>query len=201
LTAVRTVRAWFKDKRLIGRSADGKRTLIALLCGSSQLARKAPRGGTVAQRQASVVPFEAPKHRLVRGTRLVEVPKHSDERGFLIALDRNQSLPFDVRRVYCIYPGVGGAVRGEHATSAHCALVALQGSVEVDLDNGDERGSVHLSRTDQALCIHAGVWLRVRDLSPDGIILVAASRLFGESVYYRRPSRGLLEGLAHERWR
>jgi dTDP-4-dehydrorhamnose 3,5-epimerase-like enzyme len=157
-------------------------------------------GGTVAQRQAFVFPFEAPKVRPVQGTRLVAVPRHADERGFLIALDRNQSLPFEVRRVYCIYPGAPDAVRGEHATSAHCALVALQGSVEIDLDNGREQGSVRLSRTDQALCIHAGVWLRVRDLSPGAIVLVAASRLFAESVYYRGPHRELLRGLTYERW-
>ena len=154
----------------------------------------------MAQSRAFVLPFEAPKTHPIYGTRLVAVPQHADERGFLIALDRDQSLPFDVRRVYCIYPGAPGGVRGEHATSAHCALVALQGSVEIDLDNGSERACVRLSRTDQALCIHAGVWLRVHDLSSSAIVLVAASRLFGESVYFDRPDRELLEGLAHERW-
>jgi dTDP-4-dehydrorhamnose 3,5-epimerase-like enzyme len=154
----------------------------------------------VAQSQAFVFPFEAPKTHPVHGTWLVTVPRHADERGFLIALDRDQSLPFEVRRVYCIYPGAPDAVRGEHATSAHCALVALQGSVEIDLDNGREQGSVRLSRTDQALCIHAGVWLRVRDLSPSAIVLVAASRPFAESVYYHGPHREFLRGLTYERW-
>ena len=156
--------------------------------------------GAMAQSQAVVFAFEAPKTHPIYGTRLVAVPQHADERGFLIALDRDQSLPFDVRRVYCIYAGASAGVRGEHATSAHCALVALQGSVEIDLDNGSEQASVHLSRTDQALCIHAGVWLRVRDLSSGAIVLVAASRLFSESVYFDRPSRELLDGPVHERW-
>jgi hypothetical protein len=154
----------------------------------------------VAQRQAFVIPFEAPRVHPVYGTRLVAVPRREDGRGFLIALDRDQSLPFEVRRVYCIYPGAADAVRGEHATSAHCAIVALQGSVEVDVDNGAERASIRLSRTDQALCIHAGVWLRVRDLAPNAIVLVAASRPFAESVYFDRPNRELLKGLAHDRW-
>jgi hypothetical protein len=162
--------------------------------------KSAVSGGTVARSQALVFSFEAPKTHPVHGTRLVVVPRHSDERGCLIAFDRNQSLPFDVRRVYCIYAGGPDAVRGEHATSAHCALVALQGSVDVDLDNGREHASVRLPDTGQALCIHAGVWLRVRGLSANAIVLVAASRLFADSIYYTRPNRELLEGCADERW-
>lgn len=154
----------------------------------------------MAQSQAFVVPFAAPQAHTVHGTRLVALPRHADERGFLIALDRDQSLPFDVRRVYCIYPGAADAVRGEHATSAHCALVALQGSVELDLDNGDEQGSVRLFRSDQALCIHAGVWLRVRNFAPNAIVLVAASQVFADSVYYDGPNRDLLRRLPRERW-
>ena len=149
----------------------------------------------MAQTRASVVPLEARTIDPIAGTLLVAVPRHADERGFLIAFDRDQSLPFEVRRVYCIYPGAADAVRGEHATSAHCALVALQGSVAVDLDNGAERASIRLSRCDQALCIHAGVWLRVHDFSSNAIVLVAASRLFAESVYYNRPNRELLQML------
>ena len=155
----------------------------------------------MAQTQASLLPFDVPKSHALAGTRLVKVPRHADERGYLIALDRDQSLPFDIRRVYCIFAGVPGAVRGEHATSAHCALIALQGSVEIDLDNGQRQASVHLSRTDQALCVHAGVWLRVRDLAHGAVVLVAASRPFAESVYYDRPNRELLRAAAHERWR
>jgi hypothetical protein len=145
------------------------------------------------QTRASVVSFEARKIDSLAGTRLVSVPRHADERGFLIAFDRDQSLPFEVRRVYCIYPGAADPVRGEHATSAHCALVALQGSVAVDVDNGAERAGIRLSRCDQALCIHAGVWLRVLDFSSNALVLVAAWRLFAESVYYNGPNRELPE--------
>jgi hypothetical protein len=135
------------------------------------------------------------------GTKLVKLPKHADSRGFLIALDRDQSLPFDVRRVYCIFRGGAKSVRGEHATSAHCALVALQGVVHVDLDNGQEQRALRLARPDQALCIHAGVWLRLRDFAEDAIVLVAASQLYAESEYFDRPVWGLLKSGSQARWR
>lgn len=135
------------------------------------------------------------------GTKLVKLPKHTDSRGCLIALDRDQSLPFDVRRVYCIYQGSAKSVRGEHATSAHCALVAVRGAVEVDLNNGREQTSVRLSRIDHALCIHAGVWLRLRNFANGAILLVAASQLYAKSVYFDRPNPELLKSLPQARWR
>jgi dTDP-4-dehydrorhamnose 3,5-epimerase-like enzyme len=135
------------------------------------------------------------------GAKLVKLPKHADSRGCLIALDRDQSLPFDVRRVYCIYQTRGKTVRGEHAMSAHCAMVVLQGAVDVDLDNGQAQASVRLSRTDQALCIHAGVWLRVRDFANGAILLVAASHLYADVMYFDRPNPDLLKPIPQARWR
>ncbi len=145
---------------------------------------------------------QAPAKRIsLRGTKLVKLPDHADSRGCLIALDRDQSLPFDVRRVYCIYQGHPKSIRGEHATSADCALVALQGSVDVDLDNGQEQASMRLSRTDQALCIHAGVWLRLRNFMDEAIVLVAASQLYAESAYFEHPNPELLKSIPQARWR
>jgi len=135
------------------------------------------------------------------GTRLIKLPKHADSRGRLIALDRDQSLPFDVRRVYCIYQSHMRSVRGEHATSAHCALVALQGTVEVDLNNGQAQTTARLSRTDQALCIHAGVWLRLRNFGRGAIVLVAASKLYAQSAYFDLPNPELLKSIGEARWR
>ena len=135
------------------------------------------------------------------GVKLVKLPKHADSRGFLIALDRNQSLPFDVRRVYCIYQGRAKSVRGEHATSAHCALVPLRGVVHVDLDNGQEQTALRMTRPDQALCLHAGVWLRLRDFAEDAIVLVVASQLYAESEYFDRPVWELLKASSQARWR
>ena len=142
-----------------------------------------------------------PRNLSLLGTKVVKLPDHADSRGCLIALDRDQSLPFDVRRVYCIYQGHAKSIRGEHATSAHCALVALQGAVDVDLDNGQEQTSMRLSRSDQALCIHAGIWLRLRNFVDEAIVLVAASRLYAESAYFDHPNPELLRSMPQARWR
>jgi len=135
------------------------------------------------------------------GTKLVKLPDHADSRGCLIALDRDQSLPFDIRRVYCIYQGHPKSIRGEHSTSAHCALVAVQGAIDVDLDNGQDQTSMCLSRSDQALCIHAGVWLRLRNFVDEAIVLVVASKLYAEAAYFDHPNPELLKPIPKARWR
>jgi hypothetical protein len=155
----------------------------------------------MAQRRAFGVPFEAAPRRRLVGVKLVSVPRHTDPRGSLIALDRDQSLPFDVQRVYWICQSSAGAVRGEHATSAHCALVALEGVVEVRVDNGQDRDDIRLSGTDQVLCLHAGVWLRLSNFSHGALVLVASSQRYAESSYYDRPIPELLCGAEHDRWR
>lgn len=136
-----------------------------------------------------------------QGTKLVRLTKHADSRGCLIALDREQSLPFEVRRVFCMYEAPRETVRGEHATSAHLALVALQGAVEVDLDNGRQQATIRLARIDEALCVHAGVWLRLRNFADGTIVLVAASQLYRDVVYFDRPNLELLKSIAQAGWR
>jgi dTDP-4-dehydrorhamnose 3,5-epimerase-like enzyme len=134
------------------------------------------------------------------GTKIVKLPTHADSRGCLIALDRDQSLPFEVRRVFCMSRASPKTIRGEHATSAHLALVALQGLVEVDLDNGRKHASTCLARTDEALCVHAGVWLRLRSFSSEAIVLVAASQLYANVVYFDRPQPELLKSIGQAAW-
>jgi hypothetical protein len=105
----------------------------------------------------------------------------------LLALDHNQSLPFEIKRCFFIWgcPPLGS--RAGHSISADIGLLALRGSAIVDLDNGAEKVAVELSEPRQLLCVHAGVWLRLRGFSADAIIGVAASRLYSETEYFPVP--------------
>jgi hypothetical protein len=129
---------------------------------------------------------------MISGVELIDIPLHQDARGSLLALDRDQSLPFGVARVIVLSACPESAVRGEHALSAHVALLALSGRVTVDLNNGREQRTLHLARPDQLLCVHAGVWLRLRNFSPSGIFLEAASKCFREVTYFDGPRPDVL---------
>jgi hypothetical protein len=134
------------------------------------------------------------------GIELVHPPLHASDSGALVALDRNQNLPFKVQRLFVIFACPEDATRAAHSSTTHQAILAVQGSVTVDLDNGREQATLVLDSVDRVLCIHAGVWLRLRNFSPATIIVVAASKLFSETEYFDRPKTELLSSLCTRPW-
>lgn len=134
------------------------------------------------------------------GVTLVDLPRHSDDRGYLVALEGGKLLPFEVRRVFFMWGVPASAVRAEDAISSHEALIALQGEVTIDLDNGEEHMSIRLSRPDQALCMHAGVWVRMRDFSEEAMILAASSQKYSETEHFVEPQPQFLAAHSIKLW-
>jgi len=124
----------------------------------------------------------------ISGTSLIELAQHTDERGSLVALAANCGVPFEVRRVYFIQGCPTGAVRAEHAISAEMVLVAVTGSVVVDMDNGEEHGEVVLNSPRTGLYVSKGIWIRLRDFSTDAVLLVVSPELYENVTYFETPS-------------
>src|SRR5256885_16038937 len=112
--------------------------------------------------------------RAMRGIQLVDLDRHTDSRGSLLAFGADVRIPFDVKNVYFILDCPPGAVRAEHATSSNEAVIALTSAVTVDLDNGSEQESLRLDRPDKALILEPGVWLRLREFTEDTTLVVLA---------------------------
>ena len=64
-----------------------------------------------------------------------------DARGELGVLENGADLDFDIKRVFYIKVDDVDAVRAGHACSAAESIVAIAGSVTVDVDNGRESAS------------------------------------------------------------
>jgi dTDP-4-dehydrorhamnose 3,5-epimerase-like enzyme len=47
--------------------------------------------------------------------KLIDLPMLGDERGSLLSLESNISIPFDIKRIYYIYGTKHGVSRGFHA--------------------------------------------------------------------------------------
>ena len=63
-----------------------------------------------------------------------------DERGSLIAFEESQEVPFDIKRVFCIYGTQKGVPRGQHSHyKTKQLLVAINGSCKVTLDDGNSK--------------------------------------------------------------
>lgn len=118
--------------------------------------------------------------------KIIDLPKISDPRGNLTFIEGNQHIPFEIRRVYYLYDVPGGAERGGHAHKELSQLIiAMSGSFDVILDDGNERKRFHLNRSYQGLYICPMVWRELDNFSSGSVCMVLASNIYDESDYYR----------------
>lgn len=111
---------------------------------------------------------------------------HGDERGSLIALEAQNNIPFDIKRVYTIFNTQPGVARGFHAHRKLKQLVlCLAGSCRFVLDDGQQRQQTLLNDPTQALLIDSLVWREMHDFTPDCVLLVIADQLYDETDYIR----------------
>lgn len=118
----------------------------------------------------------------------IAFPIHGIEynRGYLVALEGNKEIPFDIKRVYYIFGTKPGVTRGEHAhRSLRQVVIAVSGKCKITLDNGTMREEIWLSRPEQGLVIDTMVWRVMTDFSDDCVLLVLASEEYNPSDYIR----------------
>lgn len=118
--------------------------------------------------------------------KMYNFPPHGDDRGQLIAIEEQNDLPFDIKRVYYIYDTLPGVRRGFHAhLDLQQILICVSGSCKIHLDNGYETAEVLLDKPNEGLYISNDMWREMYDFSPDAVLLVLASNLYDESDYIR----------------
>ena len=95
-------------------------------------------------------------------------------------------MPFEIKRVFYLYDVPGGADRGGHALKV-CdqLLIALSGSFDVLLNDGEEKRRIHLNRSYQGLYIPPLIWREMDNFSSGSVCLVLASATYSEGDYFR----------------
>jgi dTDP-4-dehydrorhamnose 3,5-epimerase-like enzyme len=105
--------------------------------------------------------------------------------GSITVADRT-TIPFPIQRVYYITGTSGGALRGRHAhKTLRQAIFCVNGSFELELDDGKQTTSVCLDTPYQGIYMGPYVWHVMRSFSPECVILVLASAPYDESDYIR----------------
>ena len=117
---------------------------------------------------------------------LINFKPLGDERGSLIAIEAEKSVPFPVRRVYYIFATKAGVERGFHAHKAlNQVAVAVTGSCEMVLDDGETQTTVVLDSSEKGVLIGPGMWRVMRNFTPDCVLLVLADQHYDEADYIR----------------
>jgi len=113
------------------------------------------------------------------------IPAVKDHRGNLAFLQWND-LPFRFKRVYYLYDIPAGARRGGHAhREQEELLIAVSGSFDVIVHDGNRQKTFHLNHPEKALYIPAGIWREIENFSANSICLVLNSQIFSEEDYIR----------------
>ena len=109
-----------------------------------------------------------------------------DERGKLVVIEGNQTIPFEIKRVFYIYGSDDTVIRGQHANrESEFVLVNVAGSSKVKITDSKEEIIVELNKPMTGIYLPPMVWKEMYDFSPDSVLLVLASTHYSDSEYIR----------------
>ena len=88
--------------------------------------------------------------------------------------------------MYYLYDVPSNAYRGGHAhKNLYQFLIALSGSFDVVLDDGNQKTKITLNKPNKGLLIPNGIWRELENFSSGSVCLVLASEEYDESDYIR----------------
>lgn len=96
------------------------------------------------------------------------------------------NFPFSIKRIFYLYDVPEGESRGAHAhKECHQFLIAISGSFEVMIDDGQTKNQILLNRPNLGFHIPPGIWASEINFSEGAVCLVLASHLYDEFDYIR----------------
>lgn len=125
------------------------------------------------------------KQTTIDDSRIIDIRRYSDNRGYLSVIENGLDIPFDIKRVYYLYL-VPEVARGAHAHKAlQQLLIATSGSVEVIMDDGTNKKSFMLDRPWKGLLIPSGLWRDLENFSGGAVLMCLASEKYDAEDYIR----------------
>ena len=122
----------------------------------------------------------------VNDVRIIELPRFLDVRGNLSFAEQNNHIPFEIKRTYWIYDVPGGESRGGHAfIETEEFIIALSGSFDVVIDDGNTKKIYNMNRSYYGLYIPKGLWREISNFSTNSLALEFASTEYNPKDYIR----------------
>ena len=117
---------------------------------------------------------------------IIDLPKYLDVRGNLSFIEEDNHLPFKIKRVYWIYDVPGGEHRGGHAfKETQELIVALSGSFDVVLHDGEKESRYSLNRSYYGVLVPKMLWRTLENFSTNSLAVIIASTEYNENDYIR----------------
>ena len=108
------------------------------------------------------------------------------EKSPLIALEKGNDIPFEIKRIYYIFNTKKDVQRGFHAhRNLKQIAIAVKGSCTFVLDDGDKRDEVQINNPKKGIFIEGIIWREIKNFSEDCVVLVIASDNYDENDYIR----------------
>ena len=117
---------------------------------------------------------------------IIDLPKILDKRGNLSFFEYPKQLPFEIARTYWIYDVPGGEIRGSHAFREQQEfIVALSGSFDVVLHDGEKEEKFSLNRSYYGLYVPNMYWRRMENFSTNSLALIVSNKPYNPGDYIR----------------
>ena len=114
--------------------------------------------------------------------KIIDIKFFSRENGSLYALEGNEDVPFDIKRIFYITN-----MSGDRANHAHyeCKqfLISLNGRFDVELINGSKRKIISLDTPNKGLLINPLTWVKIFNFKDNALCLVLNSHHYDENDY------------------
>jgi hypothetical protein len=117
--------------------------------------------------------------------KIIDIPKIERQEGNIGVVEK-EVIQFDIKRVYYLFDVPSSAKRGGHAhKSLSQVLIALSGSFDVVLKDGNSTQTITLNKPDKGLLIDSTIWRELENFSSGSVCLVLASAIYNEDDYIR----------------
>lgn len=113
-------------------------------------------------------------------SQIIKLPTFTDNRGSLTVVEN--ILPFEVKRTYFIYDAQGQ--RGGHRhKQAIQALVCINGSCDIYINDGQTEKTVPLNHANDCLILEPKDWHTMDNFSQGSVLLVFSSEYYDVEDY------------------
>ena len=123
---------------------------------------------------------------VIMNSKIINLPKILDARGNLSFFENSTQIPFDIKRTYWIYDVPGGEMRGSHAFKKSTEfIIALSGSFDVVLNDGEKEIKYSLNRSYYGLYVPNLLWRSIENFSTNSLALIVSSIPYDVNDYIR----------------